>query len=59
MSPSLAIIGLGPRGLSTLERTVATLNATTHPPAEFHLHLIDDAQHGGGRIWDINQPTQL
>ena len=59
ISPSIAIIGLGPRGVSTLERLVAHFNAVEKPPQEFHLHLIDDAQHGGGRIWDITQTKAL
>ena len=59
ISPSIALIGLGPRGVSTLERLVAHFNVVENPPQEFHLHLIDDAQHGGGRIWDITQTKAL
>lgn len=58
-SPSIAIIGLGPRGVSTLERLIAHFNAVTTPPQEFHLHLIDDSQHGGGRVWDTQQTKAL
>ena len=58
-SPSIAIIGLGPRGVSTLERLVAHLNAETTTPQDLTLHLIDDAQHGGGRVWDITQTKAL
>lgn len=58
-SPSIAIIGLGPRGVSTLERLVAHLNAVENPPQEFHLHLIDEAQHGSGRIWNTSQTKAL
>lgn len=57
--PSIAIIGLGPRGVSTLERLIAQLNAVAEHPERLTLHLIDDAQHGGGRIWDINQTSAL
>lgn len=57
--PAIALIGLGPRGISTLERMIARLNAATDHPKSLTLHLIDDAQHGGGRIWDINQTTAL
>lgn len=56
---SIALIGLGPRGISVLERLVAQLNTVSHPPEKLTLHLIDDAQHGGGKIWDINQPKYL
>ena len=59
ISPSIALIGLGPRGVSTLERLVAHFNVVENPPQEFHLHLIDDAQHGGGRIWDTTQTKAL
>ncbi|WP_313678922.1 FAD/NAD(P)-binding protein [Corynebacterium stationis] len=59
ISPSIALIGLGPRGVSTLERLVAHFNAVGNPPQEFHLHLIDDAEHGGGRIWDTTQAKAL
>ena len=59
MTPSIAIIGLGPRGVSTLERLVAALRHTEPPAGHLTLHLIDDAQHGGGHIWDIHQPKEL
>lgn len=56
---SIALVGLGPRGISVLERLVAQLKTVTEPPEKLRLHLIDDAQHGGGKIWDINQPKYL
>lgn len=58
-TPSIALIGLGPRGVSTLERMIAQLNSITDPPQQLDLHLIDDAQHGGGKVWDIAQPSIL
>ncbi|WP_018296959.1 FAD/NAD(P)-binding protein [Corynebacterium lubricantis] len=58
-APSIAIIGLGPRGVSTLERLIARLNTVDNPPERLVLHLIDDAQHGGGKVWDINQTKAL
>ena len=56
---SLALIGLGPRGVSTLERLTAALIAVKNPKQPLTLHLIDDAQHGGGRIWDTEQTDTL
>ncbi|WP_240944649.1 FAD/NAD(P)-binding protein [Corynebacterium stationis] len=32
ISPSIALIGLGPRGVSTLERLVAHFNVVENPP---------------------------
>ncbi|AKK12148.1 FAD/NAD(P)-binding protein [Corynebacterium uterequi] len=58
-TPAIAVIGLGPRGASTVERLSAQLNAAAGHPARLKLHLIDDAQHGGGRIWDVDQPQSL
>lgn len=58
---SLAIIGLGPRAISTLERLTAALESQGTPgqtqdqnQAPLTLHLIDDAG-PGGRIWDPQQ----
>ncbi|SQG63683.1 putative oxidoreductase [Corynebacterium renale] len=58
-TPSIAVIGLGPRSVSVLERLVSHLEVVQEPPEELTLYLIDDAQHGGGRIWDINQTHAL
>lgn len=55
---SLAVIGLGPRGVSTLERLTSALRAGHYPGHQLTLHLIDDAPHGG-RIWDIDQTDTL
>lgn len=58
-SPSLSIIGLGPRGISTLERLTAALSdpetQAGRERSPLTLHLIDDAG-PGGRIWDPQQP---
>lgn len=52
---SLSIIGLGPRGISTLERLTAGLSAENAvSPIPLTLHLIDDAG-PGGRIWNPDQ----
>ena len=54
-TPSIAIVGLGPRGISVLER----LSATLEPGTQLTLHLIDDAAHGAGRVWDTSQTRTL
>lgn len=61
--PSIALIGLGPRGISVLERLSSVLvHADSQGPAahpeHLDLHLID-ATAPGGRIWDINQTRNL
>ncbi|GAB3274385.1 FAD/NAD(P)-binding protein [Kineosporia babensis] len=52
---AIAIIGAGPRGLSTLERLVAQLD-----PARDHvtIHLIDPHP-PGGRVWQAGQNANL
>lgn len=59
-SPAIAIVGMGPRGVSVVERlgtALRELPETERP--ELTLHLIDDAQHGAGRIWDTEQTRTL
>ncbi|WP_252970636.1 FAD/NAD(P)-binding protein [Corynebacterium guaraldiae] len=55
--PSIAIVA-GARGISLVERLAAHLRAT---PLEspLHLHIIDDAPLGAGRIWDTEQTRTL
>lgn len=55
---SIAIIGAGPRGISVIERLAALLQEVADPPA-LTLHVIDDAQHGAGRIWETDQTRTL
>ena len=58
-SRSMSLIGLGPRGISTLERLTAALNAEdVDATSPLTLHLIDDAG-PGGRIWDPHQSDTL
>lgn len=54
-TPAIAIVGLGPRGISLIERIAASLDGET----ALTLHLIDDAQHGAGRVWDTEQTRTL
>lgn len=57
MSPaaySIAIIGMGPRGLSVLERLILGLRKDPLP-GDIDIWVIDDHQHGAGRIWRTSQ----
>ncbi|MCD7101201.1 FAD/NAD(P)-binding protein [Pseudoclavibacter sp. 13-3] len=61
---SIAIIGVGPRGVSLIERLGAALGVAqsahpAHSPAPIDLHLIDDQQLGAGRIWRTDQTRTL
>lgn len=58
---SIAIIGLGPRGASLVERLGANLAAQPEPEGgwRLELHLIDDAEPGPGRIWRTDQTREL
>lgn len=51
---SIAIVGVGPRGISVTERLAALA-----PTTPVDLHLIDDAQLGAGRIWETDQTRTL
>lgn len=56
----IAIVGMGPRGLSVFERLVARLTAE---PAmarpEVVIHPVDPFEVGAGRIWRTDQPEEL
>ncbi|MFJ8208389.1 lyase family protein [Streptomyces sp. NPDC096033] len=57
-SRAVAVVGVGPRGLSLLERLCA--NARTLPAdARITVHLIDPAEHGPGRVWATGQDRLL
>ena len=49
--PAVAIVGLGPRGLSVFERLIVHLRARSDLP--MRVHLIEDAHLGGGRILSL------
>ena len=57
---TVAIIGVGPRGLSVLERIVA-LAAARWPDSRdpIAVHLIDPYPPGAGIVWRTDQPTSL
>ncbi|MEV7022104.1 FAD/NAD(P)-binding protein [Kitasatospora sp. NPDC093558] len=55
---SAAIVGMGPRGLSVLERLCA--NARTADPANsLHIHVVDPYAPGAGRVWRSSQSRHL
>ncbi|WKD56936.1 hypothetical protein CAPI_01810 [Corynebacterium capitovis DSM 44611] len=54
---TIAIVGMGPRGISVIERLAAYLRELG--PRQIALHLIDDAQIGAGRVWDTSQTSTL
>lgn len=57
MSLSIAVVGMGPRGISTVERLAAALSAS--PPSTLTLHLIDPSEIGAGEIWCTDQTRTL
>ena len=61
---SIAVVGVGPRGVSLIERLGAAIGVaqSAHPaqtPAPIDLHLVDDQQLGAGRIWRTDQTRTL
>ncbi|GHF87033.1 FAD/NAD(P)-binding protein [Streptomyces griseosporeus] len=55
---SVGIVGVGPRGLTVLERLCA--NAAAEPAAgPVIVHAIDPAPHGAGRVWRTDQSPHL
>lgn len=57
-SLSVAIVGVGPRGLSVLERLLIRLHANPSP-GNVVIWAIDPVEHGSGRIWRTDQPSWL
>ncbi|WP_229871624.1 FAD/NAD(P)-binding protein [Streptomyces longisporoflavus] len=54
----VGIVGMGPRGLSTLERLCA--NAATEPDGgPVTVHVVDPAPAGAGRVWRTDQSAHL
>lgn len=52
----IALIGMGPRGLSVLDRLLVRLKAEPEP---VHITAFDRTHPGGGRIWNPGQPRWL
>ena len=56
----IAIIGMGPRGLTVLERLVALSSAgTDEVPPRLRIHVIDPFPPGAGRVWRTDQSPSL
>ncbi|WP_284864545.1 FAD/NAD(P)-binding protein [Corynebacterium rhinophilum] len=55
-TPAIAIVGMGPRGISILERLTAHMDDSS---SSVTVHLIDEAQHGAGRVWETDQTKTL
>lgn len=51
---SIAIVGVGPRGISLIDRIAAAA-----PAEPFELHLIEETQFGAGRVWLTDQTRDL
>lgn len=55
---AIAIVGMGPRGLSVLERLLIRLGPA--PPAgAVVIWAVDAVEHGPGRVWRTDQPEWL
>lgn len=58
----VAIIGAGPRGISVLERIVAThreLAEQDTAPERLAVAVVDEVQPGAGRVWRTDQNFDL
>lgn len=55
---SVAIVGMGPRGLSVLERLLIRLSGR-RPLRPVVIWAIDPVAHGPGRVWRTDQPGWL
>ncbi|MER5640158.1 FAD/NAD(P)-binding protein [Kitasatospora sp. NPDC002227] len=63
---NIAIVGMGPRGLSVLERLVVRLGqeaaeaaAKAQQPRPVRIFTIDPGEHGAGRVWRTDQSEWL
>nr|WP_231905659.1 FAD/NAD(P)-binding protein [Streptomyces davaonensis] len=59
LSPSVAVVGAGPRGTSVLERLCASARELLAPGARLTVHVVDPAPPGPGRVWRTTQPSEL
>jgi hypothetical protein len=55
----VAIIGLGPRGLSVLERLCANASECLPGGHELEVHVVDPHVASGGRVWRADQDSNL
>ena len=56
-TPSLVVVGLGPRGVICIERLGALLPGSGVECCE--LHLVEEYQPGAGKVWATDQPREL
>ncbi|KAI0838455.1 FAD-NAD(P)-binding-domain-containing protein [Hypoxylon sp. FL0890] len=55
----VAIIGMGPRGTSVLERLCASASDILVLGTQLKIHVIDPSSPGAGRVWRTEQSSQL
>ncbi|HET6711756.1 FAD/NAD(P)-binding protein [Amycolatopsis sp.] len=55
----IAVVGLGPRGLSVAERLCANAAALVPPGRRLVVHLVDPHLAEGGRVWRSTQDSLL
>lgn len=56
-TPSLVVVGLGPRGVICIERLSALLPDSGVERCE--LHLVEEFEPGAGKVWATDQPREL
>jgi len=56
-TPSLVVVGLGPRGVICIERLGALLPGSGAECCE--LHLVEEFEPGAGKVWATDQPREL
>ena len=54
----IAIVGLGPRGLSVLERLISNI-AENQLEKKIEIHVIDPFPFGAGKVWRTDQANCL
>ena len=55
----VAIVGMGPRGTSALERLCTSASEFLAPNARLTVHVIDPSPPGPGRVWRTDQTPEL
>ncbi|OTA53827.1 hypothetical protein K449DRAFT_439767 [Hypoxylon sp. EC38] len=55
----IAIVGMGPRGTSVLERLCASASDILVQGTQLTVHVVDPSSPGAGRVWRTEQSSQL
>lgn len=55
----IAIVGVGPRGISVLERIASALKGQPQPQQGLTIHLIESSEMGAGDVWRTDQSRTL